>query len=601
MRTDNIDHYNRHIVKADEALARVGKAINTYALLRLGTIVGGGTALFAAVQAEQLWAVLVMFFAALLLFFWLVWRQSRLEQQKTELLGWRTVNQNELDVAAGRPNQYSDGAAFKAKSHPYSDDLDVFGPYSLFARINRCATVEGNRLLAGWLSAPADSGVIKKRQQAVSELAGESDWCQQFQVNLLFNLREHSDFKTQFARYLKQESPAFGNRLFRLYVKAAPLLMVLMVGLAVFIPVFRTVAVFLAFAHLLWTTGYAAKVNRVAGKMSRAGRLLAAFAGAIRLIEQRDWQSPLSKKLSGTLLSENGRASAALDALATILDRLDYRLNMLVGAVLNMVALWDFRQVFAIVDWRRQYGTAILSTFDVVHEFEALMSLATLSRNHPQWHFPVVVDSPTPVIEATRLAHPLIPADGAVANDYRMESHRIALITGSNMAGKSTFLRTVGSNAVLAFCGAPVCAGQLRISVFRLVTYMRIADALNESTSTFKAELNRIQLVLQTVKEEPDTFFLIDEMLRGTNSFDKYRGSKAIIERLIADGGVGMVATHDLQLAKLADEHSGVVENYHFDIEVSDGDMLFDYKLKAGECTIFNASLLLRSIGITVK
>ncbi|WP_434547577.1 MutS-related protein, partial [Parapedobacter pyrenivorans] len=282
------------------------------------------------------------------------------------------------------------------------------------------------------------------------------------------------------------------------------------------------------------------------------------------------------------------------------IDRLDYRLNILVGAVLNMVALWDFRQVFAILDWRRQYGNEVLAAFDVVAEFEVLVSLATLSRNHPKWAFPEIVESTKPIVTVTNLSHPLISFNTAVANDYHMDSHYVALITGSNMAGKSTFLRTVGINAVLAYCGAPVCGEQMRLSVFRLVTYMRIADSLNESTSTFKAELNRIQLVLQAVKTQPDTFFLIDEMLRGTNSKDKYLGSKAIIKQLIADGGVGMVATHDLQLAKLADEYPHVLANFHFDIQVREGEMFFDYKLKPGECTIFNASLLLKNIGIDV-
>lgn len=168
------------------------------------------------------------------------------------------------------------------------------------------------------------------------------------------------------------------------------------------------------------------------------------------------------------------------------------------------------------------------------------------------------------------------------------------------MAGKSTFLRTIGINAVLAYSGAPVVAESMEISVMHLVTYMRIRDSLNESTSTFKAELDRIMMVLQQVEDKADTLFLLDEMLRGTNSVDKYLGSKAIIEKLIAFKGVGMVATHDLKLAELADTHPGYVKNFHFDIQVHGEDMLFDYLLKDGPCTIFNASLLLRKIGIHI-
>jgi len=169
------------------------------------------------------------------------------------------------------------------------------------------------------------------------------------------------------------------------------------------------------------------------------------------------------------------------------------------------------------------------------------------------------------------------------------------------MAGKSTFLRTIGINTVLALCGAPVCAAEMKVSVITIITYMRIKDSLNESTSTFKAELDRLQMLLKAVESDQKVFFLIDEMLRGTNSVDKYRGSKAVIEQLIKKKGVGMVATHDLQIAELEAAHPDYVRNFYFDIKVKDGEMLFDYKLKHGECKTFNASLLLKQIGIEVE
>jgi DNA mismatch repair ATPase MutS len=168
------------------------------------------------------------------------------------------------------------------------------------------------------------------------------------------------------------------------------------------------------------------------------------------------------------------------------------------------------------------------------------------------------------------------------------------------MAGKSTFLRTIGINTVLALCGAPVCASEMQVSVITIISYMRIKDSLNESTSTFKAELDRLQMLLAAVSNEPKVFFLIDEMLRGTNSVDKYLGSKAVIEQLISKKGVGMVATHDLQIAHLEQKHPDYVRNFYFDIQVIDGEMLFDYKIKHGECKTFNASLLLKQIGIDV-
>ncbi len=598
---DIFDAYRKNIADCDARIAGLRRLINGNSLLRLATIIGGGAALFAAVQTERVGLVVGLFFIIVVGFMALVWRQSKLEARKAAWEDFLAVNQNELAMAEGKPNRYPDGAAYMDRQHPYSGDLDIFGPSSVFALLNRCATPTANGLMAAWLSAPAARETIAGRQAAVGELAADMAWCQQFQADLLFSLAQRTDFKHQFARFL-EGGDTLESAFLRRYVPVVPWLMALVVGLAIFWSPATPVAIFLSLAHLLAAVAYGGKVGRIAGQVDRAGRILGAFAKSFEWMEGRDWKSGRGRALLASLRSEevDKPASAVFRELATLIDRLDYRLNMLMGGVLNMVALWDFRQVFAVVDWRRKYGSRVLAALDVVAEFEVLVSLATLRRNHPQWVFPEVVAVAQPFVAATGLAHPLIAPQAAVPNDYAMDGHRVALITGSNMAGKSTFLRVIGTNAVLAFCGAPVCGTGMRLSVFHVVSYMRIADSLNESTSTFKAELIRIEGVLRAVRTRPDTFFLIDEMLRGTNSKDKYLGSKAIIKRLIADGGVGMVATHDLQLAKLAEEYPDTLANFHFDIQVLDGEMLFDYKLKPGECTIFNASLLLKNIGIDV-
>lgn len=598
---DVFDTYRKNIAESDTQIGSLRKLINGNSFMRLATIVGGGAALFVSVQTENVWLVVGIFLAVVVCFMALVWRQSKLETQKAAWEDFLAVNRNELAMADGKPNRYPDGAAYLDRGHPYSSDLDIFGPSSVFAMINRCATPAANRLLAGWLSTPSNRETIVWRQAAVRELAGDTAWCQQFQAGLVFNLTERSDFKQQFARFL-EGGDTLESKFLRRYVKVVPWLMGLVVGLAIFLPSATPLAIILALAHLLAAVAYGGKVGRIASQVDRAGRILGAFAKSFERIESRKWESQHGRALVKSLQVGVGDkpVSAIFRELATLIDRLDYRLNMLVGGVLNMVALWDFKQVFAVVDWRRQHGSQVLAALDVVAEFEATVSLATLCRNHPQWAFPEVVESPRPFVSATGLSHPLIPSHAAIPNDYTMDGHRIALITGSNMAGKSTFLRVIGTNAVLAFCGAPICGTYMRLSVFHVVSYMRIADSLNESTSTFKAELNRIEEVLRTVRTQQDTFFLIDEMLRGTNSKDKYLGSKAIIKRLISDGGVGMVATHDLLLARLVEEHPDTLANFHFDIQVQEGEMLFDYKLKPGECTIFNASLLLKNIGIDV-
>jgi DNA mismatch repair ATPase MutS len=257
--------------------------------------------------------------------------------------------------------------------------------------------------------------------------------------------------------------------------------------------------------------------------------------------------------------------------------------------------------VIAIENWKRNNRQSLEEAFDVIAEFEALISLASLRINYPDWCMPVIADGAGYTLTAAHIAHPLINEASRIDNGYELnDTYKIDIITGSNMAGKSTFLRTIGINTVLALCGAPVCARSMQVSVVTILSYMRIKDSLNESTSTFKAELDRLQMLLTAVGGEAKIFFLVDEMLRGTNSVDKYRGSKAVIEQLIQKKGVGLVATHDLQIAQLEQKYPDYIRNFYFDIQVKDGEMLFDYKMKHGECKTFNASLLLKQIGINV-
>lgn len=326
-----------------------------------------------------------------------------------------------------------------------------------------------------------------------------------------------------------------------------------------------------------------------------------AFGEAVKLIEEKEFHSKLNREIQQMVKAETRGhyVSSAIHELGKLIDRLDTRNNMLLGALLNMFFLWDFKQVRRIERWRIMNEQAIVRACDATMSYEALISLGLLAFNHPDWTFPTITDQRVMIVE--KLRHPMIPLDKSVSNDYRSEDHLIALITGSNMAGKSTFLRTIGINAVLAYSGAVVDARRFELPIFHLLTYMRIKDSLNESTSTFKAELDRLKFILDHVEKTSNSFFLIDEMLRGTNSIDKYLGSKAIIEKLIQLNGRGMLATHDLKLAEMRTEHPTVLKNFHFDIQVQRGEMLFDYKLKEGACTVFNASMLLKEIGVSIE
>ncbi len=601
MNPETTAFYKGNIKVSDQRIQELARKSNMLALFRLLVIVSGAILLFQVVQTEDVLLTLCSFIATVLLFLTLVLFQSKTTAKKIAIERFLGINKNELAVAEDiKQNVYDSGQANIDDQHIYTSDLDIFGKGSIYQMINRCSTLNGNKLLATWLSEPAAKIEIENRQLFVQELSLDFPWWQEFQAKLFSINKTKLDERELLTNYLAKPLHFPKSNFLRYYTKAAPFLLLALAIGAIFIPKVLSFAILLGILHLLLSIGMAPKVNHVAAGLNKGGDILALLSPAIQQIEERDWQNNLAKRMLNAVQSLAGMpVYSSIKRLSVLLNRLDARLNMFVGAILNILLLWDFRQVYALQEWQKNESKGIVEALDLLTTVEVVGSLATLKFNHPDWTFPKIATG-FPTIEVRNIHHPLIPQATSIANDYSLEAHRIALITGSNMAGKSTFLRTIGVNAVLALCGAPVYASYMKVSILQMATYMRIRDSLNESTSTFKAELDRIQKILELVKRNDHTFILLDEMLRGTNSMDKYLGSKAIIEKLIHEKGVGMVATHDLKLSELSDEYPLIVKNYHFDIKVEGEEMLFDYKLKTGPCTTFNASLLLKKIGIEI-
>ncbi|WP_156309362.1 MutS-related protein [Sphingobacterium endophyticum] len=598
------EFYQSNVDKTQKDIKLLEQQINKNAFLRLGLMLLGGIGIWQLFALNNILIVLVAFFLLIFLFAFLVFRQAKVDRKLQEAKVFLRINENEIQILNRKKNMYEDGAEFEDQKHPYSSDLDVFGPNSLFELLNRCATKDGVAVLKSWLHAPADKIEILDRQQAVNELKDDPQHLQAFQTKMLFNLGSKINLRSYIHSYFHDKSFEFGNAFYKIYVPLVPWIFLLGILFSVFIQNISGYLLGLAIVHLLWTIAQAGRVGQFSNRIDKIGVSLIGFADAIKLIEDRKYSAVLNQEIQGKIEVENQnkKLSSIIHELGKLIDKLDVRNNMLVGAILNMLFLWDFKQVMAISRWKNQYEDSILSGFDAVAKYESLTSLSILAYNHQDWTQPIIKnDFEKDHLLAVDVNHPLIPQDKSVGNTYDAADHKIALITGSNMAGKSTFLRTVGINAVLAYAGAVVCAKQFELPIYELVTYMRIKDSLNESTSTFKAELDRMKFILERVNSIKSSFFLIDEMLRGTNSVDKYLGSKAIIKKLISLNGRGMLATHDLQLSELVVDYPGYLKNFHFDIQVQGSEMLFDYKLKDGACTIFNASMLLKGIGIVVE
>ena len=599
MEQDIVADYKHRVDYAQAEIDKYKKQINSYSLLRLAVVALVAVAIYLAVQTIGMGLLIGLFIVLMLCFAWLVSRQSFFEERKSYFTALKAVNENEMASIGDRSNIYNNGSAFADDKHFYTADLDIFGSASLFQLINRAATYQGREKLANWLKAPAQREVILARQQAVKELASKNDWKLDMQARLLFaNNTQADQFKTLFA-YLHLPVQIPGEKWLRQYIKIAPFLLFGAIGASWFYSPISLLAIAIAIFNMSVLVFRGADVIKSGFTADKIGNVLAKYAIVFKTIEAQKWQGEQLAGLAEKL--KTGNTSKNIEELARLINKLSYCAIMIVGFILNVFFLWALKVTIAIEDWKRSNSQNLEESFDTVAGFEAMISLSSLAINYRDWCFAEIAGGSGYTLIAKDLAHPLINRAKRIENDYALDNtFKIDIITGSNMAGKSTFLRTIGINTVLALCGAPACASNMQVSIVTIITYMRIKDSLNESTSTFKAELDRLQMLLKAVDGDEKVFFLIDEMLRSTNSLDKYLGSKAVIEQLIKKNAVGIVATHDLQISELEKTHPNYVRNFNFDIQVMDGEMLFDYKIKQGECKTFNASILLRKIGIEV-
>ena len=601
MLNTELDRFKRYEQSANEQqneIAVLKKGVDQLSFVRVALLlveIGFFVGLVSSegTTANTIWSILLLL--PIFTFAAVVRRQNKLEKQYKFHQNLLWVFENEMALLQGKANGYENGTAFEDENHPYLSDLDVFGKSSLYALINRGASKIGVEELAKHLATVSNRETIEERQTAIKELTEHIDTTFAFRANLRgHELNRIEEIKRKLGSQLLKQVAFTSSRLLRIYVKLVPYLMLalFLTGL-IFDGAFWSVFGLMAFANAMLTFFYSKQITTVYYGFSGSSGLLSSYADAIEWTEQRDWKSRYIKDL----FKSEEKVSAHIKKLAKIIVEFDARLNFLLYAVLNFFLLWDLKCCIKLGDWSRNVSGQVAQGLDRIGYFEELVSFATLNYNHPDWVFPTINENFS--LQADELGHPLIAASKRVDNSYALRATpTVDIITGSNMAGKSTFLRTAGINMVLAYAGAPVCAKQMDLSIFRLLTYMRIKDNLIESTSTFKAELNRLKMILSEVELHPNAFVLIDEMLRGTNSKDKFDGSKAFIEKLIKIGTPTLFATHDLQLSELEHVHPNAVRNFHFDIQLVGNEMEFDYLIKQGPCTKFNAAILLKQIGL---
>jgi hypothetical protein len=482
--------------------------------------------------------------------------------------------------------------------HPYADDLDCFGRGSLFERMSRARTRAAEDVLAAWLRTPADPHTIRARQAAVGELAPALDLREDLAL-LGDDLR--AELSSEHLREWGEAPPRLTSSALR--------------GVALFLPgvtllallawIFTGAGPFPFEAALVIQTGFAlalrARVREVVRRAELPGQELALFAALVARIEREAFESPRLTSLHGVLAAGGVPTSRRISRLRLLTDLLDARRNQLFMPIAAL-SLWTTQLAFAIEGWRRVSGPMLAPWLDALAEIEALASFAGYAYEHGDHAFPeIVAPSSGVVFEAEAIGHPLLPAERCVRNDVRLdEGRRLLIVSGSNMSGKSTLLRSLGTNAVLALAGAPVCARRLRIAPLQVGASIQLRDSLIEGRSRFYAEIQRLRQIVELAEGERPALFLLDEILHGTNSHDRRLGAEAVIRGLLERGASGAVTTHDLALTRMTEVLGECVVNAHFEDHLEDGAMVFDYRLRPGVVERSNALALMRAVGLEV-
>lgn len=488
------------------------------------------------------------------------------------------------------------GSRFGDEQHLYAADLDLFGAGSLYQRLCEAHTREGQQTLADWLKQLAEPGVIRQRQAAVADLKGRLDLRERL---ALLGESIPGGIDTKSLIDWAGRPPELPVKNGRMIVNGLTMALALS-GLvwAVFndFPWLVLIVLALQTAFVLWLSK---PVRRVLGDIERRAGELLYLAGILALIEAEKFESPRLCELQQALKTEGDPASRQLADLVWLIDLLNSRRNQLFIPIALLLA-WGTRMAFAIEAWRVRCGVAISHWFGVIAEMEALLSLAGYAFENPADPFPEIVEGGS-IYHGVDLRHPLLPRRQCVPNNLQLGPDlRLLIVSGSNMSGKSTFLRTVGINAVLAFAGAPVCASSLRLSPFAIGATLRIQDSLMAGKSRFYSEITRIQQIVEKAKGPLPLLFLLDELLHGTNSHDRGIGGEAIVLALVERGALGLITTHDLTLAHIAESLGDRAANVHFADLLVDGKMVFDYKMQPGVVRHSNAIALMRAVGLPV-
>lgn len=593
------NHYTERLSLTKGQLQQVKKQIFRISMLRLTLFIAGVAGIYFFFSQTPL--LIVCICLTFLPLFILVKIHNRFFIRKEWLETQARIIQEELQALSGDYSSFEDGKEYVNPEHPYSFDLDIFGRRSLFQSINRTCTFFGKARLAKWLQNHLhEKTSIEKRQEMVREISEHTLFREQFRIAGLVHHGQSSDGEKIQAW---SQSPA--QYLHAGWVKAfiwgvpvinSLLLITSLIGWTSFSCLGLSFGIFLVLSF-----GIIKRATYIQETYGKQLKSLNGYARLIALAKAEDWKSAGMLELMERFNLNGQSPVQALQQLSKELDRLDLRNNQFLYVLLEGSIFFQLQEIVRIERWKVRYGQYISEWLETVGELDALCSLGTFAYNHPQYTYPELTEKPFCFL-ATQMGHPLMPVSQCVKNDATIPSRPFFLIiTGANMAGKSTYLRTIGVNYLLACVGAPVCCERLKLHPNQLITSLRTSDSLSDNESYFFAELKRLKRIIDLLNQGQQLFIILDEILKGTNSMDKQKGSFDLIRQFMQLKANGIIATHDLLLGSLIKQFPEEIRNYCFEADIKDNELTFSYKLREGVAQNMNACFLMKKMGIILQ
>ena len=594
-----IQNYKNRVENFNIQKKELQKVNNWIAFIRIILFIGSFLLVYSLISATfygyATFSVVLLF----ILFLYLVKVHANYKNKKNHCEILLNINKNEIKFHQGDLTPFDGGEELVEDEHPYIFDLDVFGSNSIFQLINRTNTSIGKKLLGDWLKYPfLKAANILENQDAVQDLSKRLDWRQNFQaVGLTWE--ESIEEKEDLIRWLNDPVTIVQKPFYKVMLWGFPLLTTICLLMAIlsFVKVqvlfmFMIVQLFIVSLHLKTLLKYSLQI-------SKKTKVLKKYAQLFKWIENEEFTSTKLKEMRQKLSNHKTSAHNSIHQLAEMVNYMEQG-GSFVGIAFNGLFMWSLQYLYRIEKWQTIHKSHVQDWFEIAGEFDTLSSIANLCYNRPEYIFPNPV-ADTYQLVGKGIGHPLIESGVSVKNNVEfIDQGQFWIITGANMAGKSTYLRTVGVNFILAMIGAPVCAKEFTFRPMTIYTSMRTRDSLQSNESFFYAELKKLKKIIDKLEDREPIFVILDEILKGTNSLDQHTGSKALIEQLIKLNAVGLIATHDLSLGELIEEYPDKIQNKCFEIEINDQELAFDYKLRDGISQNLNATYLMKRMGITV-